>query len=67
VDRWSAGTCEQSILNAYVDVIEKSEHYVYIEVVWEPGVALCCSRASAGRDGTERGGPLLGYRDIPPK
>uniref|UniRef100_A0A8C5AGZ4 Phospholipase n=1 Tax=Gadus morhua TaxID=8049 RepID=A0A8C5AGZ4_GADMO len=31
VDRWSAGTCEQSILNAYVDVIEKSEHYVYIE------------------------------------
>ncbi|KAJ3588782.1 hypothetical protein NHX12_009636 [Muraenolepis orangiensis] len=31
VDRWSAGTCENSILNAYVDTIEKSEHYVYIE------------------------------------
>ncbi|CAL8267826.1 unnamed protein product [Merluccius merluccius] len=30
-DRWSAGTCESSILNAYVDVIENSEHYVYIE------------------------------------
>uniref|UniRef100_A0A671L744 Phospholipase n=1 Tax=Sinocyclocheilus anshuiensis TaxID=1608454 RepID=A0A671L744_9TELE len=31
VDRWSAGTCEQSILNAYIHVIENSEHYIYLE------------------------------------
>ncbi|XP_029029623.3 phospholipase D1 [Betta splendens] len=30
-DRWSTGTCEKSICQAYVDVIEKSEHYIYIE------------------------------------
>ncbi|XP_071757313.1 phospholipase D2 [Centroberyx gerrardi] len=30
-DRWSAGTCENSILNAYIHTIENSEHYVYIE------------------------------------
>ncbi len=32
VDRWSAGTCEHSILNAYIHVIENSEHYIYLEV-----------------------------------
>lgn len=32
VDRWSAGTCEHSILNAYVHVIENSQHYIYLEV-----------------------------------
>ncbi|KAI2664540.1 Phospholipase D2 [Labeo rohita] len=31
VDRWSAGTCEQSILNAYIHVIENSQHYIYLE------------------------------------
>ncbi|XP_030638874.1 phospholipase D1 [Chanos chanos] len=31
VDRWSAGTCEHSILKAYIDTIENSEHYIYIE------------------------------------
>ncbi|XP_074467249.1 phospholipase D2 [Sebastes fasciatus] len=30
-DRWSTGTCESSILNAYVHTIENSEHYIYIE------------------------------------
>ncbi|XP_053187995.1 phospholipase D2 [Scomber japonicus] len=30
-DRWSTGTCENSILNAYVHTIENSEHYIYIE------------------------------------
>ncbi|KAM6970672.1 phospholipase D2 [Aplochiton taeniatus] len=30
-DRWSTGTCESSILNAYIHTIENSEHYVYIE------------------------------------
>ncbi|XP_034034526.1 phospholipase D2 isoform X2 [Thalassophryne amazonica] len=30
-DRWSAGTCENSILNAYIDTIKNSEHYIYIE------------------------------------
>ncbi|KAF4073289.1 hypothetical protein AMELA_G00257260 [Ameiurus melas] len=31
VDSWSAGTCECSIHKAYVDVIENSQHYIYIE------------------------------------
>ncbi|KAG8431522.1 hypothetical protein GDO86_018421 [Hymenochirus boettgeri] len=31
VDGWSAGCTECSILNAYVDCIETSQHYVYIE------------------------------------
>ncbi|KAG7464598.1 hypothetical protein MATL_G00167260 [Megalops atlanticus] len=31
VDRWSAGTCESSIHNAYIHTIENSEHYIYIE------------------------------------
>ncbi|XP_076024753.1 phospholipase D2 [Genypterus blacodes] len=31
VDRWSGGTCECSILNAYVHTIENSKHYIYIE------------------------------------
>lgn len=31
-DRWSTGTCENSILNAYIHTIENSEHYIYIEV-----------------------------------
>ncbi|XP_050789512.1 phospholipase D2 isoform X4 [Gopherus flavomarginatus] len=31
VDRWSAGTHECSIYNAYLSVIESSRHYVYIE------------------------------------
>lgn len=30
-DRWSTGSCENSILKAYIDTIEKSEHYIYIE------------------------------------
>ncbi|XP_024921350.1 phospholipase D1 isoform X2 [Cynoglossus semilaevis] len=30
-DRWSTGTCECSILNAYIHTIENSEHYIYIE------------------------------------
>uniref|UniRef100_A0A671XT76 Phospholipase n=1 Tax=Sparus aurata TaxID=8175 RepID=A0A671XT76_SPAAU len=30
-DRWSTGTCESSIHNAYVHTIENSEHYIYIE------------------------------------
>ncbi|KAG8008128.1 Phospholipase D2, partial [Nibea albiflora] len=30
-DRWSTGTCESSILNAYIHIIESSEHYIYIE------------------------------------
>lgn len=39
VDRWSAGTCENSILNAYIDVIENSEHYIYIENQF----FICCT------------------------
>ncbi|XP_036420289.1 phospholipase D2 [Colossoma macropomum] len=31
VDRWSAGTCECSILKAYIHTIENSQHYIYIE------------------------------------
>uniref|UniRef100_A0A4W4FP08 Phospholipase n=1 Tax=Electrophorus electricus TaxID=8005 RepID=A0A4W4FP08_ELEEL len=31
VDRWSAGTCEASILDAYIHTIENSQHYIYIE------------------------------------
>jgi phospholipase D1/2 len=33
VDDWSAGvfTVEHSILNAYIDLIQASEHYIYIE------------------------------------
>lgn len=34
-DRWSTGTCENSILNAYIHTINNSQHYVYIEVVEE--------------------------------
>ncbi|KAM7397843.1 hypothetical protein PAMA_005937 [Pampus argenteus] len=30
-DRWSTGTCESSILSAYIHTIENSEHYIYIE------------------------------------
>uniref|UniRef100_A0A7N6ANZ8 Phospholipase n=1 Tax=Anabas testudineus TaxID=64144 RepID=A0A7N6ANZ8_ANATE len=30
-DRWSTGTCENSIHNAYIHAIENSEHYIYIE------------------------------------
>nr|XP_057943877.1 phospholipase D1 isoform X2 [Doryrhamphus excisus] len=30
-DRWSAGTCENSILNAYIQTIKNSQHYIYIE------------------------------------
>lgn len=30
-DRWSTGTCEKSIQNAYIHTIENSEHYIYIE------------------------------------
>uniref|UniRef100_A0A8C9XER7 Phospholipase n=1 Tax=Sander lucioperca TaxID=283035 RepID=A0A8C9XER7_SANLU len=30
-DRWSTGTCENSILKAYIHTIENSEHYIYIE------------------------------------
>ncbi|KAG9346396.1 hypothetical protein JZ751_006707 [Albula glossodonta] len=30
-DRWSAGTCESSIHNAYIQTIENSQHYIYIE------------------------------------
>ncbi|XP_061608303.1 phospholipase D1 isoform X2 [Phyllopteryx taeniolatus] len=30
-DRWSAGTCENSILNAYIHTIESSQHYIYVE------------------------------------
>ncbi|XP_068600156.1 phospholipase D2 [Brachionichthys hirsutus] len=30
-DRWSTGTCESSILNAYVHTIKNSEHFIYIE------------------------------------
>ncbi|XP_027129562.1 phospholipase D1 [Larimichthys crocea] len=30
-DRWSTGTCESSILNAYIHIIENSEHFIYIE------------------------------------
>uniref|UniRef100_A0A8P4G3R9 Phospholipase n=1 Tax=Dicentrarchus labrax TaxID=13489 RepID=A0A8P4G3R9_DICLA len=32
-DRWSTGTCENSILNAYIQTINNSEHYIYIEVM----------------------------------
>lgn len=31
VDRWSAGSSECSILNAYIACIKESQHYVYIE------------------------------------
>ncbi|XP_004716185.1 phospholipase D2 isoform X1 [Echinops telfairi] len=31
VDRWSAGTMENSILNAYLHTIRESQHFLYIE------------------------------------
>ncbi|XP_069857735.1 phospholipase D2 [Dipodomys merriami] len=31
VDRWSAGTSENSILNAYLHTIRESQHFLYIE------------------------------------
>uniref|UniRef100_H3ACG7 Phospholipase n=1 Tax=Latimeria chalumnae TaxID=7897 RepID=H3ACG7_LATCH len=31
VDRWSAGSVESSIHNAYVQTIEKSQHFIYLE------------------------------------
>ncbi|KAM9597177.1 phospholipase D2 isoform 2-T3 [Trichechus inunguis] len=31
VDRWSAGTLENSILNAYLHTIRESKHFLYIE------------------------------------
>ncbi|XP_012581891.1 PREDICTED: phospholipase D2 isoform X2 [Condylura cristata] len=31
VDRWSAGTLESSILNAYLHTIRESQHFLYIE------------------------------------
>ncbi|XP_029437631.1 phospholipase D2 isoform X2 [Rhinatrema bivittatum] len=31
VDRWSAGSCECSIYNAYIHCIAESQHYIYIE------------------------------------
>ncbi|XP_028838532.1 phospholipase D2 isoform X2 [Denticeps clupeoides] len=31
VDRWSSGTCECSIMNAYIHTIETSQHYIYLE------------------------------------
>ncbi|XP_042772156.1 phospholipase D2 isoform X2 [Panthera leo] len=31
VDRWSAGTVENSILNAYLQTIRESQHFLYIE------------------------------------
>ncbi|MED6259843.1 Phospholipase D [Ataeniobius toweri] len=30
-DQWSTGSCENSILHAYIHTIENSEHYIYIE------------------------------------
>uniref|UniRef100_H3D2I7 Phospholipase n=1 Tax=Tetraodon nigroviridis TaxID=99883 RepID=H3D2I7_TETNG len=30
-DRWSTGTCENSILKAYIHTIENSQHFIYIE------------------------------------
>uniref|UniRef100_H2UXH5 Phospholipase n=1 Tax=Takifugu rubripes TaxID=31033 RepID=H2UXH5_TAKRU len=30
-DHWSTGTCENSILKAYIHTIENSEHFIYIE------------------------------------
>ncbi|XP_062392373.1 phospholipase D2 isoform X1 [Sardina pilchardus] len=30
-DRWSVGACECSIMNAYVDTIKNSQHFIYIE------------------------------------
>ncbi|XP_005802945.1 phospholipase D1-like [Xiphophorus maculatus] len=30
-ERWSTGSCENSILQAYIHTIENSEHYIYIE------------------------------------
>ncbi|KAM4726578.1 phospholipase D2 isoform 2-T4 [Anableps anableps] len=30
-DRWSTGSCENSILQAYIHTIKNSEHYIYIE------------------------------------
>ena len=32
VDRWSAGTMENSILNAYLHTIRESQRFLYIEV-----------------------------------
>lgn len=36
-DRWSTGTCENSILKAYIHTIENSEHFIYIEVTLSSG------------------------------
>ncbi|KAF6728882.1 Phospholipase D2 [Oryzias melastigma] len=30
-DSWSTGTCENSILEAYIQTIKNSQHYIYIE------------------------------------
>lgn len=38
-DRWSTGTCENSILKAYIHTIDNSQHFIYIEVTsW---LSLC--------------------------
>lgn len=49
VDRWSAGTAENSILNAYLHTIRGSQHFLYIEV---------CGGAGGGAEiGGDFGGP----------
>ncbi|MCJ8748818.1 hypothetical protein PDJAM_G00169210 [Pangasius djambal] len=59
VDCWSAGICECSIQSAYMDIIENSQHYIYIETSilsrlkeqmqdeWTQYISLCGVRTRA--------------------
>ncbi|XP_061246874.1 phospholipase D2 isoform X2 [Bos javanicus] len=62
VDRWSAGTLENSILNAYLHTIRESQHFLYIEVCRSEGGAekarISCQWAQSLRAGIAGPGEL---------
>lgn len=62
MDRWSAGTLENSILNAYLHTIRESRHFLYIEVCRSEGGAeklrISCQWAQSLRAGIAGPGEL---------
>ena len=62
MDRWSAGTLENSILNAYLHTIRESRHFLYIEVCRSEGGAeklrISCQWAQSFRAGIAGPGEL---------
>ena len=60
--RWSAGTLENSILNAYLHTIRESRHFLYIEVCRSEGGAeklrISCQWAQSFRAGIAGPGEL---------